>query len=63
MEIQARPFAEVMDETYCPEDQAIGCESCTGEEECQQRAHEEFKCFDDCPICEKINDQKENEND
>lgn len=60
MDIQSRHFAEILDETYCPENQAIGCESCTGEKECATRAHEEYKCFDDCLICEKLNDQKEN---
>jgi hypothetical protein len=66
MEIQERPFANILSDTPCPEDQSVGCESCSGDDDCKQEIHDTFKCWElelfglKCEICEKLKDQKEN---
>ena len=66
MDIQPRPYAEILAETYCPEDQAVGCESCTGDTDCLEKIHNEYKCGQleiygfECEICKKLKEQGEN---
>ena len=60
-DIQPRPFAEILDNTPCPEDQSVGCESCSGDSECLIRIHDEYKCGHqlevygfECGICAQM---------
>ena len=66
MDIQPRPYAEILDDTPCPEDQSVGCESCSGDDDCKQEIHDSFKCEHqleiygfECEICKKLKDKKE----
>lgn len=66
MDIQERIYAEILDDTPCPKDQAVGCESCTGDTDCLIRIHDEFKCGHqleiygfECEICKKLKEQGE----
>jgi len=57
--IEPRPYSHILPYTCCPEDQAVGCESCLGESECMIEAHEYDKCWElpnfglTCEICVK----------
>lgn len=55
MEVEARPLLVVLEDPYCPEDNKVGCRSCTGEEDCWKEVHEQGRCWmidERCPECE-----------
>jgi hypothetical protein len=62
-DIEPRPYANILRDTYCPEDQNVGCQSCCSDMECCIRIHDEEKCGElelfgeDCEICRKEHDK------
>jgi hypothetical protein len=61
--IEPRPYSHILRDTYCPEDQNVGCDSCAGDMDCLIRIHDEEKCGElelygeDCEICRKESDE------
>jgi hypothetical protein len=58
--IEPRPYSSILSDTYCPEDQTIGCNRCEGGDNCTIQAHDDEKCWElpnfglTCEICEAI---------
>jgi hypothetical protein len=58
MKAEPRPYSNIISDTYCPEDQSIGCDSCQNDAECLIRLHDDEKCWElpnfglTCEICD-----------
>lgn len=52
--IQPRPLLVAIEDPPCPEDGKIGCESCSGYEDCWKEIHDKGRCdeiYEYCPEC------------